>query len=225
MKTYSKDDPENTLLWRMNRRRLNAEGLRNALLAVSGELNDKMGGPGVLPPIEKEVEELIFTEAEVVDLWPETLDPREHLRRSLYLFRKRNVRYPLFEAFDVPDMQNPCPARNSSTHALQPLMLLNSDFALDPAKGLADRVFRESGSTAAARLDLAWRLVLCRVPTREADLARSFLSSQAELLRPRDPKTLVVPSAVPTDLSLAEAAAWVDLAQALLNRSEFVYVP
>ena len=56
----------------MNRRRLDAEGVRDAMLAVSGELNPKMDGPGVLAPIEKEVEDLIFTEAEVVDLWPET---------------------------------------------------------------------------------------------------------------------------------------------------------
>src|SRR5262249_51386663 len=92
----SADDPENTLLWRMNRRRLEAESRGDAMLAASGELNLKMGGPGVLVPIEKEVEDLIFTEAEVVDLWPETPHPSEHARRSLYLFRKRNVRYPMF---------------------------------------------------------------------------------------------------------------------------------
>ena len=119
----------------MNRRRLDAEGVRDAMLAVSGELNPKMGGPGVLAPLEKEVEDLIFTEAEVVDLWPEDRDPREHLRRSLYLFRKRNVRYPLLESFDSPDTQFPCPRRETSTHALQALNLLNSDFALRPGQG------------------------------------------------------------------------------------------
>ena len=64
----------------------------------------------MLAPIEKEVEDLIFTEAEVVDLWPEDRNPAEHLSRSLYLFRKRNVRYPLFDAFDAPDTQTTCPA-------------------------------------------------------------------------------------------------------------------
>ena len=59
----------------MNRRRLDAEGVRDAMLAVSGELNPKMGGPGVLAPLEKEVADLIFTEAEVVDLWPVDRDP------------------------------------------------------------------------------------------------------------------------------------------------------
>ena len=123
------DDPENTLFGRMNRRRLDAEGVRDAMLAVSGELNSKMGGPGVLAPLEKEVKDLIFTEAEVVDLWPVDRDPTEHARRSLYLFRKRNVRYPLFDAFDAPDTQSACPRRATSTHALQALTLLNSDFA------------------------------------------------------------------------------------------------
>ena len=108
------DDPENTLFWKMNRRRLEAESLRDAMLTVSGDLNAKMGGPGVLVPIEKEVEDLIFTEAEVVDLWPETPDPAEHLRRSLYLFRKRNVRYPMFDAFDAPDTQTACPSGASA---------------------------------------------------------------------------------------------------------------
>ena len=82
------------MLARMNRRRLDAEGVRDAMLAVSGELNPRAGGPGVLAPLEKEVKDLIFTEAEVVDLWPEDRDPAEHLRRSLYLFRKRNVPLP-----------------------------------------------------------------------------------------------------------------------------------
>ena len=136
----AEQDPDNTLLGRMNRRRLDAEGIRDAMLAVSGELNPKMGGPGVLAPLEKEVKDLIFTEAEVVDLWPEDRDPSEHLRRSLYLFRKRNVRYPLLESFDSPDAQFPCPRRETSTHALQALNLLNSDFTAGRARALAGRV-------------------------------------------------------------------------------------
>ena len=129
----------------MNRRRLDAEGVRDAMLAVSGELNPKMGGPGVIAPLEKEVKDLIFTEAEVVDLWPVDRDPTEHARRSLYLFRKRNVRYPLFDAFDAPDTQSACPRRATSTHALQALTLLNSDLAAGRARALAARVLREAG--------------------------------------------------------------------------------
>ena len=104
-------------------------------------------------PIEREIEDLIFTEAEVVDLWPETPDPRQHDRRSLYLFRKRNVRYPLFDAFDAPDTQSACPQRNVSTHALQPLVLLNSDFATMQAKRLAGRISREASGSTESRID------------------------------------------------------------------------
>ena len=159
------DDPENTLFGRMNRRRLDAEGVRDAMLAVSGELNPKMGGPGVLAPLEKEVKDLIFTEAEVVDLWPVDRDPTEHARRSLYLFRKRNVRYPLFDAFDAPDTQSACPRRATSTHALQ---------ALDPAQ---QRFRRGTGQSARGadlepagevgvddRIRRAYQLVLAREP-------------------------------------------------------------
>ena len=76
-------------------------------------------------------------------LWSETPDPAEHLRRSLYIFRKRNVRYPMFDAFDAPDTQSACPERGVSTHAFQALVMLNSDFAAARAKALAGRLYRE----------------------------------------------------------------------------------
>jgi hypothetical protein len=221
------DDPQNMLLWRMNRRRLEAESLRDALLAASGALNPQSGGPGVLVPIEKEVEDLIFTEAEVVDLWPETPDPRQHDRRSLYLFRKRNVRYPMFDAFDAPDTQTACPERNVSTHALQPLVLLNSDFATSQAKRLAGRISRESDDASTeARIRRAYQVVLCREPTgREREQAMEFLESQAQWLRANHGDTLARPLDWKGEIDPAEAAAWVDFALAMLNRNEFVYVP
>ncbi|RUL88967.1 DUF1549 and DUF1553 domain-containing protein [Tautonia sociabilis] len=114
------EDPENVLVSRMEPRRLEAESLRDAFLAVSGELNPQMGGPGIRAPIPSEVEELIFTEAEEVDLWPEHPDPSQHVRRSLYLYRKRNVRVPLFDAFDAPDTQTSCAVRDESTALSHP---------------------------------------------------------------------------------------------------------
>jgi hypothetical protein len=219
------EDPDNTLLWKVPRRRLDAEALRDAMLAVTGELNPKMGGPGVLAPIEKEVEDLIFTEAEVVDLWPETPDPAEHNRRSLYLFRKRNVRYPLFDAFDAPDTQSACSRRQVSTHPLQALVTLNSDFAVARAKALAGRIFRESADPN-GRVDLAYRLSLAREPSAgERRRASEFLAGQSKRLRESGRKDLAKPSFVPPETDAAEAAAWVDFALAMLNRNEFVYVP
>ncbi len=220
------EDPANTLHWRMPRRRLDAEGLRDAMLAASGELNLKMGGPGVLVPIEKEVEDLIFTEAEVVDLWPETPDAREHDRRSLYLFRKRNVRYPLFDAFDAPDTQSACPERQVSTHALQALSALNSDFAVGRAEALAGRVYREAGAMPSPRVDLAYRLTLARGPSpAERIRASAFLASQAKFLGESTGRPLARPTFTPDGTDPAEAAAWVDFCLAMLNRNEFVYIP
>jgi hypothetical protein len=217
-------DPDNLLFGRMNRRRLDAEGIRDAMLAVSGELNSKMGGPGVLAPLEKEVKDLIFTEAEVVDLWPVDRNPAEHLRRSLYLFRKRNVRYPLFDAFDAPDTQNACPRRATSTHALQALTLINSDLASGRARALAARIAREAG-TLDDQIARAYKLVLARAPKRpEIERARAFLKAQSARIR----KETRAPESPKGDLCAvdpAESGAWADFALALLNSNEFIYVP
>jgi len=222
------EDPENTMLWRMNRRRLDAEGLRDAMLVVSGELNPKMGGPSVLAPLEKEVEDLIFTENEVVDLWPVTPDASEHLRRSLYLFRKRNVRYPLFDAFDAPDTQTACAQRGVSTHALQALVLLNSDNSVARAKALAGRLYRESMGHREEQVRRAYRIVLARDPQpKELDQACAFLDAQTQrlhrLANAGQPLSKPNDSTKGTDPALA--AAWVDFCLAMLNRNEFVYVP
>jgi hypothetical protein len=225
----ARQDPDNTLMGRMNRRRLDAEGVRDAMLAASGELNSQMGGPGVLAPIEKEVKDLIFTEAEVVDLWPVDPDPAQHLRRSLYLFRKRNVRYPLLESFDAPDAVFPCPRRETSTHALQALNLLNSEFAFGRARALAGRILREARPQPDERIRRAYGLVLCRQPSRaELERGRRFLAAQSGLLEQerRAGRTLASPDRPgPAAIAPAEAAAWVDLALAMLNSNEFLYVP
>lgn len=222
------DDPDNMLFSRVDRRRLEAESLRDALLAVTGELNPEMGGPGVRAPIPPEVEELIFTEAEEVDLWPEDQDPSQHLRRSLYLFRKRNVRVPMFDAFDAPDTQTSCAVRDVSTHPLQSLILLNSRFSIDRAKALAGRLFEEEPEDEAGRIDRAYRLVLARGPSEEERTqATAFLEGQEELLRRRgsgDPP-LARPVPEPEGIDPAHEAAWVDFALAMLNRNEFVYIP
>jgi hypothetical protein len=198
------------------------------MLTVSGELNPKMGGPGVLAPLEKEVEDLIFTEAEVVDLWPENRDPAEQARRSLYLFRKRNVRYPLFDAFDAPDTQNACPRRQTSIHALQALVLLNSEFAVGRAQVLAGRVLREGVAHTDDCIRRAYQIVLARPPQpREVDRARSFVQAQAERIQNeiRAGRSGNRPASERPSREAAEAQAWVDFALALLNSNEFLYVP
>ncbi|HEX9370063.1 MAG TPA: DUF1549 and DUF1553 domain-containing protein, partial [Roseiflexaceae bacterium] len=192
-------DPDNRLYWRMNRKRLEGELIRDSVLQAAGQLNPKRGGPPVRVPIEPEVYDLIFTEGEPDNLWPVALDPAEHRRRSLYLLNKRTVRLPLLANFDQPDEMSSCPVRPQSTHALQALSLFNGEFLQEQSAAMARRLEEGCGGDRACAGSLAYRLALGRTPDpAEKQMARRFFA--------RDP-------------SLA------DFCLALLNRSEFVYVP
>ncbi len=223
-----KVDPDNRLLWRMNRRRMEGEGLRDSVLAVAGTLNPALGGPMVRVPLEPEVYDLIFTEGEPDGLWNVTPDPRQHARRSLYLFAKRNVRQPLFEAFDQPDTLTSCPVRPVSTFAPQALILLNGPFMQAQSKAFASRLLREVKTGRAARVEWAYRLALARTPRpEELQTALDFLEAQTKLLRERlrTGQRVGVPVNRPEGMDAADAAALADFCLALLNRNEFLYVP
>jgi hypothetical protein len=162
-------DPDNHLVSRMNRRRLEGEAVRDSLLAISGRLNPKAGGPGVALPG-------VAGPGGGAKPVPATTDPAEHGRRSVYLFQRRNRRDPFLEAFDLPDNNLSCPKRERSTTAPQALALLNATEASDAAKALAGRLEREA-TTDAERVDRAYRLVLGRGPTEnERERAVAFLS-------------------------------------------------
>ena len=138
------------------------------------------------------------------------------------------MRYPLFDAFDAPDTQSACPRRETSTHALQALTLLNSDFAAGRAKVLARRVLHEAGRRPTIGFDAPIRLALAREPKpNEIERARSFVKAQADRIRnqARDGLGGNRPAGALGAIEPAEAAAWVDLALALLNSNEFLYVP
>jgi Protein of unknown function (DUF1553)/Protein of unknown function (DUF1549) len=168
-------DPENKLYSRMNRIRLEGEAVRDALLAISGRLNPKMGGPGVYPPIPPEAAK------GSKGGWPTSADPQDRVRRSVYTFQRRNLRHPFLEAFDQPDSNLSCPKRERSTTAPQALSLLNSDEVLEASTALAVRLAKEPD-----RIDRAYRLILGRAPSeRERGRAAEFLkeSPLAELCR------------------------------------------
>jgi hypothetical protein len=220
-------DPDNRLLWRMNRQRLEGEALRDSVLAVAGTLNPAVGGPMVRVPLEPEVYDLIFTEGEPDGLWHVTPDRRQHTRRSLYLFAKRNVRLPLFEAFDQPDTLNSCPVRPVSTFAPQALILLNGPLLTEQSQAFALRLLRECGADADRQVERAYRLALARPPrAAEAETARQFLAEQAGFLRAqqRGGQRVRLPADVPEGVDRFEAAALADFCLALLNRNEFLYV-
>jgi len=154
------DDPDDRLLWRFPRRRLSAEELRDAMLAVSGRLNRQEGGPSVIVPIDAALIPLIYNPKQ----WVVNPDPRQFDRRSIYLFHKRNMRLPFLEVFDEPDSLLSCARRDESTHAPQGLELLNGDFSNSMARALAARVLQEAGSQPARQVDRAYQLALGRTP-------------------------------------------------------------
>ncbi len=167
----STQDPENSLLWKFSRRRLEAEEIRDSMLAVAGRLNTRSGGPSVIIPVDAELVNLLYKPAQ----WAVNKDLRDHDRRSLYLLHKRNLRVPMMEVFDAPDLQTSCARRESSTHAPQALELMNGAFANDVAKSLAARLDSE-GRTPAAQVDLAYRLAAGRAPTaKEVLIGTAFL--------------------------------------------------
>ena len=222
----NKIDPDNRLLWRMNRRRLEGEVLRDSVLAVAGSLHAKLGGPRVLVPLEPEVYELIFTEGEPDGLWPVTPDPREHSRRSIYLFAKRNVRLPLLEAFDRPDSLTSCAVRPVSTFAPQALILLNGPFLQAQSKQFAARLLQECGCDGRQQIDRAYRLALGRPPrASELALATEFLPAQEKAIRARREEQQAAPgSAGRLNSGDPAAAALADFCLALLNCNEFLYI-
>jgi hypothetical protein len=223
-------DPDNKLLWRTNRRRLEAEALRDNVLAVAGTLNPALGGPMVRVPLEPEVYELIFTEGEPDGLWHATPDPAQHTRRSLYLFVKRNVRLPMLEAFDQPDTLTSCPVRPISTFAPQALILINGPLFQQQAQAFACRLLRETAGQGSDRkkvLELGYRLALARQPQpQELEIAQRFLAEQADLLQDRLRLRLHVnvPLDTPGEVDPALAAALADFCLALFNRNEFLYI-
>ena len=150
-------DPENRLYWRMNRIRLEGEVIRDSLLAISGQLNSSMNGPGVSPPIPKE----LFAGAHG---WSVSEPKSQHFRRSIFIFARRNLRFPFLEVFDAPDNNLSCAMRERSTTAPQSLTLLNSNEVTAAAKVTASRLKSES-TFLEQQIESAYRLALGRVPT------------------------------------------------------------
>jgi hypothetical protein len=149
-------DAGNLYLWRMNRQRIDAETLRDSMLAASGALNLKMGGRPVIPPLSKEEYSAMWARSQ----WPESLDPREHARRSVYLYVKRTFPLPMLSAFDAPDTSMSCSRRDSTTVAPQALTLINGEFSVAQAKRFADRV-RDAADPVAE----VWRIAYGRAPS------------------------------------------------------------
>lgn len=189
-------DPQNKLLARQHRLRLDAEIIRDAALSASGLLTRKLGGPGVYPPQAPE----IFAFTQNNHPWPESKGP-DRYRRGMYTFIWRQSQHPLLTTFDAPDAQTACTKRNRSNTALQALHLANDPVFVEIAKGLGDRIQKEGPADDAGKLAYAFKLCYCRVPSKlEQDRLLAYFGSQQK----------------------SKAGPWANVARVLLNLDEFV---
>lgn len=207
----AKVDPDHRLLWRRRPLRLEAEILRDSMLAVSGTLNSQRFGPSFKSPVPPEA----IQARNVKDPYPKDLqDTPSTRRRSIYMFHKRVVQSPLMQAFDGPDASASCGRRENTTVAPQALALLNDKFVRARAVDFAQRVEREAGQEVSAQVRHAWRLALGREPSgAELKSARAFLERQEEQRLGRQESK--------TD---ARARSLADLCQAMFALNEFIYV-
>jgi len=155
-------DPQNDLLWRFDLRRLEAEELRDSILAVNGTLNLKMFGPSIYPEIPKEV---LAGESRPGYGWSNS-SPEEAARRSIYIHRKRSLRVPILEALDAPESDKSCPVRFVTVQPTQALTMMNSAFLNGEAENLASRIRKDAGDDPSQEVAYGLRLALCREPNR-----------------------------------------------------------
>jgi len=214
---HFKTDPDNRYLWRMNRRRLEAEILWDTVHAAAGTLNLKMGGRPVVPPL---------AEDEIASLrdrwhWPISADPSEHTRRGLYILVRRNFRFPMFEVFDAPVTSVSCPSRSVTTVAPQALWSLNNASVHRQARAFAKRVTEQAGHKMEARIQMAWMIALCRAPTdREMDQAIHLLGDLRSLSAGKEAGSSSDES-VPVD---DDGETLAKLCLCLFNLNEFSFV-
>ena len=185
-------DPQNQYLWRFRAQRLDAEIVRDSILESSGGINLTIGGPSVFPPLPPELLRSVS-----FGVWKSAEDGPEVWRRSVYVYRRRGLVFPMFQVFDLPEQNVTAGARNVSTVPTQALTLLNNPFVLRHARMFADRVKQEAGDDPAKQIDLAYRIALTRPPT-DAELTIALDSLKRQTL--------------------------VDLTDVLFNLNEFVYM-
>jgi hypothetical protein len=206
-------DPENRYLWRANRQRMDAEVLRDTMLQLSGDLNGQAGGPGVRLPLHPELARLQYKGS-----WHPHPDPLQHLRRSIYVFVKRNNRPALMESFDSPSTMASCGIRSHSTHAGQALALLNSSLSQRQSLRWAARLQTQLGHRPASWIGQIYQQALARPPTREEmRLGKRYLAEQQALIA-ADRQA----GATLTDDDRLLALA--DYCQVIMNLDEFLFV-
>jgi hypothetical protein len=199
-------DPSNQLLWKMRLRRVESEVVRDAVLAVSGDLDRTQGGPPV--PIEPREDGSVVVSAKGLP------SPTATSRRSLYLTCRRNYNLSLLNVFDQPVMATNCTRRIQSSVPLQSLTLLNDAFMLDQADRFAARVVARAGDSAEVRIETAFRLAFARKPSdQERRASAALLQKLAQKYSGQGESS-----------AQADRKALARLCQMLFCANEFLYV-
>ena len=216
-----KADNENKLLAVFPRKRLEAEEIRDSLLVAAGKLEDKVGGPSVFPPIPAN---LGATPAQ----WKVSKDKKDQNRRSLYIFTRRSLPYPMLATFDMATAQEAHSKRDVTTTPLQSLALFNSDVVFGWSQALAGRVINEAGSDETAQLDRLYEILFSRKATdSEKETLKKFLDSHEKVVREKTAEgkfAISIPTGLKENkLDPIRAAAFVDLVHTVANSNEFIY--
>jgi mono/diheme cytochrome c family protein len=226
-KSLIESDPENRLLARGARFRLEAEAIRDNALAICGLLNRQIGGPSVYPYQPPGLwEEIAFGG----DFSSQSYTPshgNDLYRRGLYTYWKRSLPHPSLATFDAPNREVCAVQRPRTNTPLQALVLMNDPIYVEAARVLAQRVLKEAGPDAEARMNHAFRLCLARTPTdRERTVLMGLLARQIEHFKadPKAAKALISAGEAPQipGLDPAEHAAWTAIGNILLNLDETI---
>jgi hypothetical protein len=211
-------DPENRLLARQSRLRLDAETIRDTSLAAGGILDASIGGPSVFP---YQPEGVMAGRADGTQ-WIES-QGADRLRRGMYVHFWRLTPHPYFRLFDAPDATESCPRRPTSNTPLQALTLLNDPWFMEAAIALGKRVLNEAPAQHEDRIEWLFATCLARKPQRDEVRILQYLLSVQRQQFAADPERaakLVGDSA--GKQPAVEQAAWISVARAVLNLDEFV---
>lgn len=211
-------DPNNLLLARQNRLRLEAETVRDAYLAASGLLNPKIGGPSIRPPLPADIAALGYANSVK---WTESKGDEKN-RRGLYIFFQRTVPYPMLMTFDAPDSNSTCARRERSNTPLQALTLLNDPVFFECAQQLGARMAEVPTADAAERIRHGFERALARPPSAE-ELSRllKLYEAQLKLAQANADGAAKIAGAAKPAPEVAEKATLVALGRVILNLDEF----
>ncbi len=172
-------DPDDRLLWRFPRHRLEAEAIRDTILYVSGRLVGEMGGPSIFPPLPADLADFARYGRTGGLMWEPNETEADGRRRSIYCFQRRSLPLPMMAVFDAAGFSESCPRRDTTTTPLQALVLLNGAIVHEESAGLARRIRAEVGDDRRAQVVRAFERVLNRDPDAQ-ELAR-FLDFRGPL--------------------------------------------